>query len=204
MEGFSSAVLADYGSTLPPDGHRRLARIQAGANKMGLLIDDLLAFSRMSRQELHMQPINTTALVHEVIDTLALSYPGRESSIFVGDLVDCRGDLSLLRQVWMNLISNALKYTSKTPEPRVYIRSHETDGELVFSVRDNGAGFDMAYAHKLFGVFHRLHSESEFEGTGVGLAIVKRVVERHKGRVGAEGAENQGAVFFFMLRKDRE
>ena len=201
VEGFSGAALTDYGSLLPADGRRLLERIRAGAQRMGVLIDDLLAFSQVGRQQLRSLPVQTTALVGEVLASLTNIYPGRESGVCIGNLPDCYGDRSLLRQVWTNLLSNALKYSSKASVPRIEIICVETDLEQVFSVQDNGAGFNMTYADKLFGVFQRLHNEREFEGTGVGLAIVKQIIERHAGRVWAEGVENQGATFYFTLRK---
>ena len=209
IEGFSSAVMADFAPLLPPDGKRFLERIQSGALRMGLLIDDLLAFSQMSRQELRRQTCDTGNLVHEVLESLAQDYPAASSQVEIGDLPASYSDISLLRQVWVNLISNALKYSAKKEAPRVQIGCQlgagaGDEGEQVFFVRDNGAGFDIAYIDKLFGVFQRLHTEKEFKGTGVGLAIVKRIVERHGGRVWAEGVEHEGATFYFTLPKERK
>ncbi len=202
IEGFSSAVMADYAPLLPPEGKRFLERIQGGALKMGLLIDDLLAFSQMSRQELRGQTCDTAKLVHEVLDALLPDYPAARRQVEIGELPVTYGDISLLRQVWVNLMSNALKYSAKKESPRVQIGCQlaaRGESEQVFYVRDNGAGFDMAYIDKLFGVFQRLHTEKEFKGTGVGLAIVRRIVERHGGRVWAESVEHEGATFYFTL-----
>ena len=180
--------------------------IQSGALRMGLLIDDLLAFSQMSRQELRRQTCDTGNLVREVLDSLEQDYPASDSQVQVGDLPTSYGDISLLRQVWVNLISNALKYSAKKEAPQVQVGCMSSEGkesEQVFFVRDNGAGFDMTYIEKLFGVFQRLHTEKEFKGTGVGLAIVKRIVERHGGRVWAESVEHEGATFYFTLPRGR-
>jgi len=163
---------------------------------MGQLIDDLLAFSRLGRQPLARQAVDSATLVREVIDEVR---GDSRASIEVGELQSTPGDRALLKQVCVNLISNALKYSSKAAAPRVEIGSQVEGEETVYCVRDNGAGFDMRYAAKLFGVFQRLHSNDEFPGTGVGLAIVQRVVARHGGRVWAEGKPGAGASFFFSL-----
>jgi light-regulated signal transduction histidine kinase (bacteriophytochrome) len=140
-------------------------------------------------------------LVSAVLDDLEHQIAGRKMEIRRGTLPACEGDQSLLKQVWVNLLSNAFKYTLRSPEPVVEIGSMEQEGETVYFVRDNGAGFDMRYAKKLFGVFQRLHRAEDYEGTGVGLAIVQRIVHRHGGRVWAEAAVNQGATFYFTLAK---
>jgi light-regulated signal transduction histidine kinase (bacteriophytochrome) len=166
---------------------------------MGHLIDDLLAFSRLSRQALNKQAIATGDLVRQVLADLGAEQEGRHVEIVMGELPPCQADPGLLRQVWMNLLSNALKYTRKREVARIEIGWQKQDGESVYYVRDNGAGFDMQYADKLFGVFQRLHRAQEYEGTGVGLAIVQRIVHRHGGRVWAEGRVDHGATFFFAL-----
>ena len=204
MEGFSSAVMADFSTLLPPEGRRYLERIQASARRMGQLIDDLLAFSRMSRQQMRSQPCDTGSMVREVIAALADDYPMRDHQVSVGSLPACYGDPPLLRQVWANLLSNAFKYTSKKDAPRIEVGWRDDGADQVFFVRDNGAGFDMTYADKLFGVFQRLHTEREYEGTGVGLAIVHRIVERHGGRVWAESIEHQGSTFYFALPREQQ
>ena len=204
MEGFSSAVMADFSTLLPPEGRRYLERIQASARRMGQLIDDLLAFSRMSRQQMRCQPCDTGRMVRDVMESLAEAYPMRQHQVSVASLPGCIGDPPLLRQVWTNLLSNAFKYTSKKDAPRIEIGWRDDGAEQVFFVRDNGAGFDMTYADKLFGVFQRLHTEREFEGTGVGLAIVHRIVERHGGRVWAESIEHQGSTFYFALPREQQ
>jgi light-regulated signal transduction histidine kinase (bacteriophytochrome) len=167
---------------------------------MGELIDDLLAFSRLGRLPVVSHEINVESLVREVVEE---AVRGQEPapSIEIGGLPPTQGDRALLRQVWTNLISNAIKYSSKSAEPRIEVRGRESDSENLYSIRDNGVGFNMDYVEKLFGVFQRLHRADEFSGTGVGLAIVHRVVTRHGGRVWAEGHVNQGAMFSFTLPK---
>jgi len=166
---------------------------------MGRLIDDLLSFSRLSRQPINNRTVNTADLVRQVLETLQNDLEGREVVIEVGDLPACQGDPTLLKQVWMNLLSNALKFTRVQESPRIEIGCEEKDGEKIYFVKDNGVGFDMQYVDKLFGVFQRLHRSDEFEGTGVGLAIVQRIVRRHGGRVWTEAEPNVGATFFFTI-----
>ena len=166
---------------------------------MGVLIDDLLTFSRLSRLPLNKQAVSMTRLAQEALEESNGQQAGRQIDVHIGDLPSCEGDAALLKQVWVNLISNALKYTRKRDAARVEIGSKPQNGENVYFVSDNGTGFDMKYVHKLFGVFQRLHRADEFEGTGVGLAIVQRVVHRHGGRVWAEAALDKGATFHFTL-----
>jgi len=199
VDGFSQALLEDYGPQLPEEGRHYLKTIREGAQRMGQLIDDLLAFSRLSRTALRMQEINTTSLVRHVLKELQSLQEGRNVEISLGDLPQGQGDPALLQQVWVNLLSNALKYTSHCPTAVIEIGARQEQGETVYFVRDNGAGFDMRYAHKLFGVFQRLHRADEFEGTGVGLAIVQRVIHRHGGRIWADATPNLGATFYFTL-----
>jgi len=201
VDGFSQAVLEDFGPKLPAEGLRQLLVIRESAQRMGQLIDDLLSFSRLSRQPLVMQSIDTEQLVRGALGDFNAECGGRKIEINFGALEPCEGDPALVKQVWVNLLSNALKYTRKREHAVVDIGCVEQKGEHVFFVRDNGTGFDMQYAHKLFGVFQRLHRAEEFEGTGVGLAIVQRVIHRHGGRVWAEAAVNRGATFYFTLRE---
>ena len=202
MDGFSQAVLDDCGPLLPADGRRQLQVIRDSAQHMGELIDDLLAFSRLSRQPLRKERVQPGSLVRAALAGLPTSDPGRQIDINIGELPACEGDPALLKQVWVNLLSNALKYSGKRPHAVIEVGCREQQGTNAYFVRDNGTGFDMRYAHKLFGVFQRLHRAEDYEGTGVGLAIVQRVVQRHGGRVWAEAAPDRGATFYFTLQKE--
>ena len=168
---------------------------------MGVLIDDLLRFSQLSRTPLNKQQVNTGKLVGNVLESLNSQREGRQVDIRVGELPECQGDPGLLNQVWVNLISNALKYTRRRETAAIEIGCKLEHDENVYFVRDNGAGFNMRYVDKLFGVFQRLHRADEFEGTGVGLAIVQRIIHRHGGRIWADAALNQGATFSFTLKE---
>lgn len=203
VDGFSKAVVEDYGPQLPEECRRMLQVIRNNAQKMGCLIDDLLSFSRLSRMPLNKQAINTPQLVSTVWSELAAEREGREVDFQMERLPDCNGDPVLLRQVWINLLSNALKYSRRREKAVVVVGCETASGHETFFVRDNGAGFDMRYAHKLFGVFQRLHRVEDYEGTGVGLAIVQRVINRHGGRVWAESAPDHGATFHFTLEQDK-
>jgi PAS domain S-box-containing protein len=204
VDGFSQAMLEDYAALLPEEGRRYLETIRHGAQKMGALIDDLLTFSRLSRQPLQFQEINTVSLVRGVLEDLRLDEIDRQLDVRLGVLPPCQGDPALLRQVWINLLSNAVKYTRKRDHAVVEIGCEATPEGNVYFVRDNGTGFDMRYYDKLFGVFQRLHRAEDYEGTGVGLAIVQRIIHRHGGRVWAEAAVDQGACFYFTLEKPAE
>ena len=196
IDGYARMLEEDYGGAIDAEGRRLLGVVRASSLKMGQLIDDLLAFSRLGRQEPAKRPVDMTDLVREVVG---------ESTVVNGAVVDlaalppATADRSLMKQVWANLVGNALKYSSKSAAPRVEIGGREENGEARYWVRDNGVGFDMRYAAKLFGVFQRLHRAEEFAGTGVGLAIVQRIVTRHGGRVWAEGQPGKGACFYFAL-----
>jgi signal transduction histidine kinase len=197
MAGFARVLMEDYGPQLPPDGLHALQRIQDNAQKMGTLIDDLLAFSRLSRQPLTRQTVVPAEGVRQILEELRVEQQGREVEIVVGDLPPFQGDPALFKQVYTNLLTNALKFTRKRNPARIEVGSSLVDGEQVYFVEDNGAGFDMRYVHKLFGVFQRLHDAKEYEGTGVGLAIVQRVILRHGGRLWAEGEVEKRARFSF-------
>jgi len=199
VNGFAGMVVDEFGSQLPAEAARYLERIRNAAIKMGQLIDDLLAFSRLGRQPLKRQEVNMAQLVQNVLDDLAPERKGRQIDIQAGVMPDCWGDPALLKQVWVNLLSNAIKYTRGCGGALVETGCESGNRENIYYVRDNGAGFDMKYAHKLFGVFQRLHRAEEFEGTGVGLAIVQRVIHRHGGRVWAEAEKGRGAIFRFTL-----
>jgi PAS domain S-box-containing protein len=202
VDGFSQAVLEDYGPQLPEGCREDLQTIRNGAQKMGQLIDDLLTFSRLSRLPLSKSAVDTGKLVRSVLGELNYKQKGRQIDVRIADLPTCQADPALLKQVWINLLSNALKYTGKREAAVVEIGCTQEKGRNVYFVRDNGTGFDMKYAHKLFGVFQRLHRAEDYEGTGVGLAIVQRVVHRHGGKVWAESAVNSGATFYFTLEEE--
>jgi PAS domain S-box-containing protein len=199
VDGFSQVVLEDYGPQLPEKCRQDLQTIRHGAQKMGKLIDDLLMFSRLNHLPLSKQTVDTGKLVRGVLEELNSQRDGRRIDLQVADLPPCQADPALLKQVWVNLLSNALKYTGKRDAALVEIGCAMQKGWNAYFVRDNGAGFDMKYAHKLFGVFQRLHRAEDYEGTGVGLAIVQRVIHRHGGRVWAESEVNRGATFHFTL-----
>jgi signal transduction histidine kinase len=197
IDGFSRIVLKQYGSILPEEPREYLQLVRDNTVQMGHLVDDLLAFARLSRQQLSKQRVPIRQIIENVLSDARQQAEGRSVSVSVGELPSLWGDPSLLKQVLVNLIDNALKYTRMRAEAVIEVGSREIGGEQVVFVRDNGAGFDMRYADKLFGVFQRLHRAEDFEGTGVGLAIVQRIVHRHGGRVWAEAAVDQGATFYF-------
>lgn len=199
IDGFSRILLEDYADKLDQEGKRVLNVVRDNTVKMGQLIDDILAFSRVGRLELNPALVDMEALVRELLaDTLAPTLAGRKITIDIGKLPPAQGDRAMLSRVWSNLLENAIKFSASKADARIEIAAAVGDGETVYSVRDNGAGFDMRYADKLFGVFQRLHG-TEFPGTGIGLAIVKRIVSRHGGRVWAEGKPDAGATFHFAL-----
>lgn len=204
MAGFVELLREHAASTLDDTGRRYLRVISEAAMRMGVLIDDLLAFSRIGRTYLSQTRVNLEALVGEVIRELEPEAQGRQVAWDIGPLPNVHGDRSMLRLVWVNLLSNALKYTRPRARAEIALGCRSNDAELVFYVRDNGVGFDMQYADKLFGVFQRLHRADEFEGTGIGLASVQRIIHRHGGRVCAEAAVEGGATFYFSLPKERE
>ena len=199
IDGYTRILLEDYDDKLDAEGKRICGVISAEARRMGQLIDDLLAFSRLGRKEMFASKIDMNALADSVFAELVK--PGNRERIdfHLSKLPMAKGDLALMHQVWVNLLSNAIKFTSKKERAVIEVQAKQTRDENIYIVRDNGAGFDMEYASKLFGVFQRLHGESEFEGTGVGLAIVQRIIRRHGGRVWAEGGVEKGATFYFAL-----
>jgi PAS domain S-box-containing protein len=198
VDGFSRILQEDYDEKLDDEGRRVLNVIRNSSQEMGRLIDDLLAFSRLGRSELSGANIDMSALVRSVLDEMRRE-SGTLPELDVQALPSSHGDSSLLRQVWINLISNAVKFSAKVEHPRIEIGGYPEGAARVYYVKDNGAGFDMKYYDKLFGVFQRLHRSDEYPGTGVGLAIVQRVVSKHGGKVWAQGAVKQGATFFFTL-----
>jgi light-regulated signal transduction histidine kinase (bacteriophytochrome) len=165
---------------------------------MGALIDDLLAFSKLGRKDLDCSFENMNELVEGVVREMNKSNPNK-AQITINDLIPAKVDYGLIHQVWLNLLSNAIKYSSKKERSHIEISSQKKDKEIIYSIKDNGVGFNMKYVDKLFGVFQRLHRVDEFEGTGVGLAIVQRIISKHKGRVWAEAEPDKGATFSFSL-----
>jgi len=201
IDGYVELLTKHAASTLDEKGRRHLATISSAARKMGALIDDLLAFSRMGRAEMRKTSVNLASLAEEVVQDLKVDAKDRRVEWKVGRLPTVHGDPAMLRLVFENLFSNAIKYSGPRDAARIEVDAQPQNGEIVVSVRDNGVGFDPTYAHKLFGVFQRLHGQAEFEGTGIGLANVRRIVSRHGGRTWAEGAIGQGATFYFSLPK---
>jgi two-component system, sensor histidine kinase and response regulator len=199
VDGFSRILLDKYAPQLPPDAQRYLSLVRSNTLQMGHLVDDLLAFSHLGRQAMIKNQVKPAALVREAWDLLRSEQDGRHVKLTVGNLPSCQGDRALLKQVFVNLLSNALKFTRKRDPAVIEVGCIRKDGENVFFVRDNGVGFDMRYVGKLFGVFQRLHRSKDYEGTGVGLAIVQRIVHRHGGRVWAEAELDKGATFFLTL-----
>jgi PAS domain S-box-containing protein len=199
IDGFSRALEEDYGERLDTDGRRYIVRIRSATQRMAQIIDDLLLLSRVARSDLRRERVDLGALALEVYGALRTADPTRDVRLFVGEGLSARGDGRLLRLVLENLLGNAWKYTSKRERAHLEFAARAENGQTVYHVRDDGAGFDMAYADKLFGAFQRLHSAAEFPGSGIGLATVARIVHRHGGRVWAEGEPGKGATFYFTL-----
>ena len=199
IDGFSQALLEDYADKLDADGKGHLQRVRASTQRMGALIDDLLNLSRVTRGEMRSEPVDLTGMAQALAAELKKSAPDREVEFVIADGLSAQGDPRLLRIVIDNLLGNAWKYTSKHPRARIEFGFAQNNGHSAYFVRDDGAGFDMAYADKLFGAFQRLHRQAEFSGTGIGLATVQRIMHRHGGRVWAEGEVEKGATFYFTL-----
>lgn len=199
IDGFSQAVLEDEGDRLSAESRQNLHKVRAATQRMGMLIDDMLTLSRVTRKELVFGQVDMTALAADILDELRRADDARAVEAVIAPGMAVRGDAILLRAALTNLIGNAWKFTGKTGAARIEIGTEKGGSETVFFVRDNGAGFDMAYAAKLFGVFQRLHAATDFPGTGIGLATVQRIIQRHGGRVWAEGKPGEGAVFRFVI-----
>jgi signal transduction histidine kinase len=199
IDGFAQALVEDYGPTLPVEGQRLLAMVRDNAQRMGRLIDDLVAFVRLGTRPVALALVDLAALTDQVVRELQQANADRRVAVTVAALPAVRGDAALLRQALSHLVGNAFKFTRQRPDAQVDIGARTEGPDVVCYVRDNGAGFDMRYAGKLFGVFQRLHRADEFEGTGIGLALVQRIVHRHGGRVWADARVNEGATFFFTL-----
>lgn len=204
IDGYVDLLVSRCRDGLNDKGMHYVDTIAASARQMGCLIDDLLLFSRTGRAEMRREPLNMNQALQDVLAPLQDSCAGRAIEWVIADLPLVRGDFALLRQVWANLLGNAAKYTRTRESARIEVSSLEGDGETIFVVADNGVGFDMQYAGKLFGVFQRLHTQEEFEGTGIGLATVQRIIKRHGGRVWAEAAPDRGATFYFTLPTSKE
>jgi light-regulated signal transduction histidine kinase (bacteriophytochrome) len=198
INGNAKILEEDYAGKFDLTGMKSLHSIQYNSKRMGELIDDLLAFSNLGRKQVMSSEINMNALVESVRMEL-LSDSENKTKFNVNLLPPAKGDLSLIRQVWVNLISNALKYSKYKLSPTIEVEAYSKNNLIVYAVKDNGVGFDMQHYEKLFGVFQRLHSQDQFEGTGIGLAIVQKIVNRHSGTVWAESQLNEGACFYFSL-----
>jgi PAS domain S-box-containing protein len=199
IDGFSKILLKEYEGKLDDEGKRYLNLVRENTNKLNLMFDKILALSRMGRQRMTFSEIDMEQLARAAFEELKPAFAGRELTFDVKPLPRCHGDLTMLRQVWASLLDNAIKFTRQKPAATIEVGGRTEGSELIYYVKDNGAGFDMQYADKLFSLFQRLHSVEEFEGAGFGLAIVKRIVTRHGGRVWAEGKVNEGATFYFAL-----
>jgi PAS domain S-box-containing protein len=204
IEGFGRILSEDYRERLDEEGQRLLNIVCSQAKRMGILIDDLLRFSRAGRQEMIHAPIDITSMAQIVYDELSVLARGRKLKFQLGQLPDAEGDPAMIRQVWANLLSNAIKYTGRKTVAEIEVTGRPSGSENIYIVKDNGIGFEMEYADKLFGVFQRLHTDEQFEGTGVGLALVQRIVQRHGGRIWAEGKHDGGATFYFTLPAKKE
>lgn len=201
INGYTTILFNDYFDKFDEDGKNICSSIIRNTQKMAQLIDELLLLSRIGRTVLSYTSINMKNLVLSVYEEIAPADRKNNIEFVVNDLHNIKGDQLLLKQVWLNLISNAIKFSSKTEKPIIFIESKEEDENIIYSIKDNGVGFDMRYSSKLFGVFQRLHSEKEFPGTGVGLAIVSRIIQKHNGKVWVEAEVNKGATFYFSLQK---
>jgi hypothetical protein len=199
IDGFSRVLLEDYQDKLDAAGKDSLQRVCAASQRMGQLISDLLELSKISRKELYQIPMNFSAMVHTLADELQKQEPGRKVELVIQPEIMGTADPILMRVVFENLLDNAWKFTARQKAPRIEFGQTIANGVSSFFVRDNGAGFDMAYVNKLFGAFQRLHSMEDFPGTGIGLASVQRILRRHGGTIWAEGKVNLGATFYFTL-----
>jgi light-regulated signal transduction histidine kinase (bacteriophytochrome) len=199
VEGFSRMLDEDYSEVLDEEGRKIIATIISSCRKMDKLINDLLLLSRTSREEINKSLVDMKDMALSVYQETLKAEASGHVSLEMGELHPAMADPALIRQVWQNLLSNALKYSRKSPHPLIRVNSHVAGESIIYSVEDNGVGFNPDHAHKIFTPFQRLHSAGDFEGNGVGLSIVQRIVHRHGGEVGAKGEENKGATFWFSL-----
>ena len=202
--GFATYLHQSWYERMDEEGRHLLDKISSASRDMGVLLDELLNFSRLGRADLQFHQVNLTELVTRIRGELQADDDGRRTQWEVGKLPEVEGDQSLLHQVLVNLLSNAVKYSRKAASPRIIVGSRNENDSVTVFVQDNGAGFEMQYVNKLFNVFQRLHRATEFEGTGIGLAIVRRIVERHGGHAWAEGSPGKGATFYFSLPTRRQ
>jgi light-regulated signal transduction histidine kinase (bacteriophytochrome) len=199
ISGFSQLLVEEFGSNLDPTAQKYVNRIQAGTQQMGVLVDELLNLARLGRHALRLQPTRLNSIVAEMLAILQPQSEGRQVEWVIADLPAVACDPVLVKQIFQNLLSNALKFTRPRAQAVIEVSCREEGGQPVFMVRDNGIGFNMKYVDKLFGVFQRLHRAEDFEGTGIGLATVQRIVHKHGGQVWAEGELDKGAAFYFTL-----
>jgi PAS domain S-box-containing protein len=198
LDGYSKMIEEDHSKDLDMEAKRLLGNIQSNARRMGILIDDLLAFARLGRKEVQRSRVDVQGVVENILTEMSHSAKIK-AKVKICELPAAEADQGLLRQVWVNLITNAIKYSGKKEMPEIEIGSIPSEEETIYFIKDNGSGFDMKYADRLFGVFQRLHNPKEFEGTGVGLAIVHRIITKHGGRIWADAKKNEGAIFYFSL-----
>jgi light-regulated signal transduction histidine kinase (bacteriophytochrome) len=201
LDGFSTILLGDYGDKLDTEGQKHLQRVRESVQTMSRLIEGLLTLAQVTRGELRCEPVDLTALARSVLDQLQANEPERKADFVIAKGLKVKGDARLLNVVLENLLGNAWKFTRRRSVTRIEFGMNPEAGQQIFFIQDNGAGFDMAHAEKLFGAFQRLHSTQEFEGMGIGLATVQRIIRRHDGEVWAEGAVDQGATFYFTLNE---
>src|ERR1700694_263539 len=199
FDGLSKSMLDDYGDQLDQPARDNLTRMRGASQRMASVFDGLQSLFRLTSGEVHREELDITGLAKEVVQENKAANPGRSVKVEIAPGMTASGDKRLVRMLLANLISNAWKVTGTKPSPRVEVGTETVDGESRIFVRDNGVGFDMIYAHRLFGAFQRLHSQSEFPGAGIGLATARRIVNRHGGRIWAEGAEGEGATFYFVI-----
>jgi two-component system sensor kinase len=201
IDGFSRILMEDYGGSLDEEGNRLISIVRENTEKMGDLIDDILLLSRVGRQKMKGFEIDMEYLVRNVWEDLRADWDGREIELILDDLPNAQGDRILMAQVFQNLLSNSIKFTRNKNPAVIEVGAQNYKDEIIYYVKDNGAGFDMKYIDKLFGLFQRLHTAEEFEGTGVGLSIVQRIIKRHGGQVWGEGEPFKGATIYFTLPK---
>lgn len=199
IAGFAKLLVEEYGAQLPAEAQRYLAKVDSGAKQMGLLVDDLLHLAQIGKQALSLQVASLDSILSAALEPLLADCAGRRIEWRIGELSTVRCDRGLMKLVFINLLDNAIKYTRTCANAAIEVGKLSVNGEAIIFVRDNGVGFDMRYADKLFGAFQRLHSSKEFSGTGVGLATAERIIRKHGGRIWAQAAPNQGATFFFTV-----